>query len=1086
MNTDNQLLAEYAEHGSERAFRELVERRINLVHSAALREAGGNVSLAEDITQAVFAELASHARKLVAHPALSGWLYTCVRRMTANLRRAEARRQRREQEAVTMNELLAPDPANHLWQEVRPVLDDVMHELDEEDRTAVVMRFFEGRSFKEVGTALGLTENAANMRVERSLEKLHGLLSRRGINSTKATLAAALMAAAVGSAPSALAASVAAGALATAAAQGLTPGAVLARLLALAKTKIAVAGGLALLAAALVMTYRSIHSKAPATPASLEPAMAAAAAAGANDPAAPEAAARPEPTNRPAPPQMALQLLEAESGAPLPGAKLHLFYLLADGRGKAVKAVAGADGRLGVDFPQAPYRALNLFVTADGHVPKVTSWGFRRPMPSEYTMQLERGLTIAGLVRNEAGEPVAGAEVHFSGPGNDMSLADNIQFGPDTTARTDAHGRWSCNLIPRDFEQLSLVVTHQDYAEANLKVRPSGPDADRLVVTLPAGLLVAGVVQDSSGRPIEGAVVRQVRLNGEHERSRTTEASGAFEFKNAAAGELLLAVQAEGFAPAVRTLQVAGNEPALRFELGPGQLLHGRVVDEAGVPLTNAFVETTRRAVDKIKWSTNTDAQGRFAWDSAPPEPLRYSVLAEGFNQAYALALQADGSEHEIKLTRAEPDKATIKITGTVVDAANSLPLDAFKVCVCELDPDCTFPPGFYVTGKDGAFTLSLASKSHHPGYQVQIEKEGYLPVVSASLLRKAGNQTLRFELHRGAGPSGQVLLPSGEPALGATVLLCTSYAGATLESPAHVQKGINTSIYCAQTDADGRFSLAPAIEPQGLVIVHDQGYAEVSLAQLAAAAPVRLQPWGRLRGKVVLESRPGANQEIVAGAQETRYSSAGRRINFLDWRFEATTDAEGRFSFDKVPPGPCVVLRQQKVSNMIFGSHEAGVFIPAGQAVDVVLGGQGRPVTGTAVLPGAAAIDWPTVTVRLESKTGVEPGPRPKREDFSSVQDYTAAEQRFFQAIKTGHFGACCNADGSFRVPDVPAGTYELRIQVRDFKANSVAPHDISDRNPLVASLVREIAVPEGPSSEALDLGTLELAPQQNTGSGK
>ena len=71
-----------------------------------------------------------------------------------------------------MNELLRTEPADQLWQQVRPVLDDAMHELDQEDRTAVLLRFFEERSLKEVGSALGLTENAARMRVERSLEKL--------------------------------------------------------------------------------------------------------------------------------------------------------------------------------------------------------------------------------------------------------------------------------------------------------------------------------------------------------------------------------------------------------------------------------------------------------------------------------------------------------------------------------------------------------------------------------------------------------------------------------------------------------------------------------------------------------------------------------------------------------------------------------------------------------------------------------------------------------------------------------------------------------------------------------------------------
>src|SRR6266511_4224575 len=99
MDTDNQLLERYARQGSESAFRELVERHINLVHSAALRESRGNASLAEDIVQAVFTELARHAFKLARHPALAGWLYTCVRRKTANVRRTEHRRHRREEEA---------------------------------------------------------------------------------------------------------------------------------------------------------------------------------------------------------------------------------------------------------------------------------------------------------------------------------------------------------------------------------------------------------------------------------------------------------------------------------------------------------------------------------------------------------------------------------------------------------------------------------------------------------------------------------------------------------------------------------------------------------------------------------------------------------------------------------------------------------------------------------------------------------------------------------------------------------------------------------------------------------------------------
>ena len=432
IESDNQLLAEYARHGSETAFGELVRRHVNMVHSAALREAGGNVSLAEDITQEVFTELARRASPLAAHPAIVGWLYTSVRLTAANVRRATHRRQRREQEAFTMNELMAPDQMDELWRQVRPVLDDVMHELEQEDRTAVVLRFFEGQSHKEVGAALGLTENAARMRVERSLEKLHSLLSRRGIRSTASTLAAVLIASAAASASQPFAATVATGAMGAAAAGHSATG-LGTTLLAVTKTKTAAVCALALVAAAFIVWYR-LHSTSAAATVATEPAVPAAVSPAPKETALNDSVVPvPAATNALAAAQTALQIVDATSGVPLPGTKLHLYYLLADGRGKTVHAVTDADGRLAVDMPQAPYHGLNLFVTAYGHVPKVTTWGFGRTTPSQYTMKLERGATISGVVVDEAGATVAGAKIEFDCGGNDPSLAENIQFGPDAT-----------------------------------------------------------------------------------------------------------------------------------------------------------------------------------------------------------------------------------------------------------------------------------------------------------------------------------------------------------------------------------------------------------------------------------------------------------------------------------------------------------------------------------------------------------------------------------------------------------------------------------------------------------------------------
>lgn len=217
MNDDAALLRRYAEQRSEAAFAELVRRHLDLVYSAALRRLGGDAHRAADIAQQVFTTLARDAAKLSHHAVLTAWLYTATRNAAIDTIRAEQRRATREQEATAMHTLSAatPDPD---WEKLRPVLDAVMDELSDADRTAVLLRFFEKRPFAEIGTALHLSEDAARMRVDRALEKLHALLAKRGVTSTAAALSVVLANQAIAAAPAPLAATITASALASGAA----------------------------------------------------------------------------------------------------------------------------------------------------------------------------------------------------------------------------------------------------------------------------------------------------------------------------------------------------------------------------------------------------------------------------------------------------------------------------------------------------------------------------------------------------------------------------------------------------------------------------------------------------------------------------------------------------------------------------------------------------------------------------------------------------------------------------------------------------------------------------------------------------
>jgi RNA polymerase sigma factor (sigma-70 family) len=217
---DAELLRRYAEDRSEVAFAALVQRHLDRVYSVALRQVGGDVHLAEDVAQTVFSALARQAPLLARRPVLGGWLYRTTQFTAIDVVRIERRRRAREQEADTMRE--APtDPSGTVdWDKFRPVIDQTLAELRDRDRDAVWLRFFEGRSFAEIGATLSLTENAARMCVDRALDKLHAALARRGITSTAAAIAAALAGQASLAAPAGLAASITNAALASAATSG--------------------------------------------------------------------------------------------------------------------------------------------------------------------------------------------------------------------------------------------------------------------------------------------------------------------------------------------------------------------------------------------------------------------------------------------------------------------------------------------------------------------------------------------------------------------------------------------------------------------------------------------------------------------------------------------------------------------------------------------------------------------------------------------------------------------------------------------------------------------------------------------------
>ena len=245
-----ELMRQYVRENSDAAFAALVSRHVNMVYSAALRKTG-NPAAAEEITQAVFVILAKKANRLLRHTALSGWLYQAARLTAANFLRTEIRRARLEQEACMQSLSAQTEP--EIWPQIGPLLEDAMGQLGEKDRNTLALRFFEGKSFQEIGAAFGVSENAARKRTNYALEKLRNYFSKRGVASTAETIAGAISAHSIQAAPASLAKAatvlaLAKGAAASTSTLTLIKGAL--KIMAWTKAKTAIAAGVVVLLAA--------------------------------------------------------------------------------------------------------------------------------------------------------------------------------------------------------------------------------------------------------------------------------------------------------------------------------------------------------------------------------------------------------------------------------------------------------------------------------------------------------------------------------------------------------------------------------------------------------------------------------------------------------------------------------------------------------------------------------------------------------------------------------------------------------------------------------------------------------------------
>ncbi len=676
---DWELLQEWAGKRSETAFAQIVQRHVDFVHACARRQTN-RPDLAEEVTQGVFLLLSQKAGGFGAGIILTSWLFRTTRFLAARAIRAESRRHHHESAAAAMNQIVTandtPEPAD-LWAGIEPHLDAAVAALPPLDRDAVLLRYFERKPMREIGTALGVQEEAAKKRVNRAVAKLRDILVRRGVAVTAASLAAILSVPPRAEA-SEVSAALAAGIAAAIAGTGAAPAAAVIELakgggrdwfwaVARAWVPLAAAGavlvvglgiGVARLSGGIGKTVRDVAAGAfSRTTPRLRSAMAASGA----------------PLN---PSGIALTVLDEATGEPVNQAQIMAEYYGARGLESTEDLATDAMGAAVVKIGAARPQMLRVWIAARRHAPVVMQWQeheFIEPLLT-HTCRLPAGRTLRGEVRDAGGRPISGAEVTVHGFGLDLSSRENVGYHPrQTAAITDADGRFFSDQqpdrLPAQGGGIYWSVAHPHYAWGTFSATSLTAMDSNQVVILEDGVRVLGRVTAEGGRPVAQAYLAESLDSIQRYQSTNANDQGEFVLGPFRRGPLRIEAMAPGYDRMTQTFAVSNDMERINLELKPRAnplegspadpmaqefRIEGKVADAAtGLPISQFKVLRGQGGFQNL---VGFGHDGAFDWDlQAFLEPQIFlTVNAEGYEPAGSGARStADGfASFEFRLER--------------------------------------------------------------------------------------------------------------------------------------------------------------------------------------------------------------------------------------------------------------------------------------------------------------------------------------------------------------------------------------------------------------------------------------------------
>jgi RNA polymerase sigma factor (sigma-70 family) len=654
-----ELLARYRDDTSEEAFAELVQRYADFVFSVAKRRLG-RAELAEEAAQVVFLRLATTKPRLLNDHAVLGWLHRTAFHVSIDLLRAESRRRIREEKSM-QNVQTDDEP---VWHEIVPLLDEALDKLKDEERSILLLRFFERKAFAQVGAVFNISEDAAKMRTARALDKLRDLLVARKVLCTAAILGGLLLDRAVEAAPSGFSSKILASGVLEKGLQSkrsvrpsTTPSGQL-----LSRTIVIGTASLLLLGLLFKWSYRTGELSGAPVEANL--AAPAVAAPSLSVPPSTRNVTVPRPRFDPGTTRFVITLLDSESGAPISGGRVSMAYFYAGGVGEGHNSLSDADGEAPIPFPDKEgTHGANIFVTADGYVPKVLSC--RDPFPEKYEMKLDPAFTFAGQVVDPEGNAVENVKVTIECPAFEIDNrnVENVAFNsPETAAVSDTFGTFRLPYIPREIPpavfstNLTLNLSADGFEITKTNFPPPITPRTDLKLVIQRGFVVTGRVVDPQGQPLANVTVRESHNFGVRKLRTRTDDHGIYTltgvFHVPFANQVRVVAEPEGWACQEKAVTLDAQTNIVDFTLAKSPQFRAKVIDENGLPLGEVTVRTDsdNEGLRKYEWLDLTDLGGYVQWTSAPAEPALFWFEKVGYETIRDRLLTPNGTEYVITL----------------------------------------------------------------------------------------------------------------------------------------------------------------------------------------------------------------------------------------------------------------------------------------------------------------------------------------------------------------------------------------------------------------------------------------------------